>query len=371
MDAALPLVEACDSMDIQLAYRVSLDDDNQALVAHIPYGCVFLRRISIREVPRLRVSGLVLPVKSFKFWFRGLDCEQVQNKYQTAGIIDRRVISLQRSTMSKRPLTLPYVSKTGAPEPDLFDTAGDVKLPGPAYDDGSDLEAEEPEGFEIEKQPLDARLSHLWRQFVSDVTSKSPAPRKRTEPSYLKITEDQRTSASEEMYKNIRLDKIFRCVYYKIGSKEDWRASFDCMFPPVGFQTSSSIQSYPTCQYFKTWMRMLEDNRYSGKEIEKIREIFFDRVFKWTWMPRAEADRMWPTSVAKPSKDRLIQWPLSERRSPAPQILLHLGDKPLFGPVGGVDEDEDEDEDEDVDVDVNVEMRDVAYHRREEEEESD
>ncbi|KAJ3566668.1 hypothetical protein NP233_g6858 [Leucocoprinus birnbaumii] len=361
MDAALPLVEACDSTDLQLAYRVSLDDDNQALVAHIPYGCVFLRRISIRQVPRLRVSGLVLPVKSFKFWFKGLDREQVQNRYQTAGIIDRRVVRLQRSTMSKRPLTLPYINKSGAPELDLFNTAGDVKLPGPVYDDSSDMEAEEPEVAEIENQPLDARLSHLWHQFVSDVTSKSPAPRKRTEPSYLKITEDQRTSGSEEMYKNIRLDKIFRCVYYKIGSKQDWRASFDCMFPPVGFQTSLSIQSYPTCQYFKTWMRMLEDNMYSGKEIEKIRDLFFDRVFEWTWMPKAEADRMWPTSVSKPSKDRLIRWPVAERRSPGPQILLHLGDKPLFGPVDGVDEDEDE----------SVEMRDVVHYRREEEEESE
>ncbi|KAJ3564156.1 hypothetical protein NP233_g8478 [Leucocoprinus birnbaumii] len=360
MDAALPVIEAYESNDLQLAYRVRIED-NDSLVAHIPFGCIFFRRINASEVPRLRVSGPVLPVKSFKFWFNGLDREGVKSKYQTTGFIDRRVIQLTRSTLAKRALTLPYINNTGAPEPDLFHVPDDVQLPPPVFDDGSDIEEQQPEISALEQGPLDTRLSHLWRQFVSDVTSKSPSPRKRTEPSYLKLTDDQRTSGSDEIYRTIRLDKIFRCVYYKFGTEEDWRASFDCMFPPVGFQTSSSTQTYGTCQYFRTWLEMLEENRFNCKEIEKIRDLFFARVFKWDWMPKAEADRMWATSVAKPSKDSLIQWPVIEKRLPAPQILLHVGEAPLFGPVIGEVEDEGEGE----------ERADTIHLRREEEEDSD
>ncbi|KAJ3555821.1 hypothetical protein NP233_g12116 [Leucocoprinus birnbaumii] len=358
MDAALPLVEAYESNDMQLAYRVRIRD-NDNLIAHIPFGCVFFRRMIVSDVPRLRVAGLVLPLKSFKFWFNGLDRDGVQSKYQTTGIIDRRVIELTRSTMSKRPLTLPYINTTGAPEPDLFNVADDVKLPAPVFDDGSDIEEQQPELPAFEQGSLDARLSHLWRQFVSDVTSKSPSPRKRTEPSYLKITNVQRMSGSEDIYKTIRLDKIFRCVYYKFGTREDWRASFDCMFPPIGFQTSSTTQTYPTCQYFKTWLQMLEENRFDGKAIEKIRNVFFERIFEWDWMPRAEADRMWSTSASKRSKDSLIRWPVTEKRLPAPQILVHCGEPPLFGPVPGEVDEED------------AEMRDTVRVRREEEEESE
>ncbi|KAJ3563511.1 hypothetical protein NP233_g8898 [Leucocoprinus birnbaumii] len=316
MDAAMPLVEACDSNDLQLAYRVSLDDDNHALVAHIPFGCVFFRRMNTDGVPRLRVSGLVLPGKSFKFWFHGRDRDQVQKKYQTAGIIDRSVIELNRSTMSKRTLTFPYINRTGKPEPDLFNVSRDVKLPPPVYDDGSDIDVEQPELPEFDQKPLDARLSFLWRQFVSDVTSKSPSPRNAHRAV---ISQDYKRSAPLRKRKNIQ----------NHSSRQD--LSLCLLQTCIAGGVEGKFRLYvPT-----SWIsNVLVDPELS--ELSVLQNL--DELFGWSWMPKAGADRMWLTSVAKPGKASFIRWPEPDSRSPAPLILLHAGDPPVFGRADSEDE---------------------------------
>lgn len=196
MDAALPIIEASDAIDLHLAYRATIHPDNHKRIAYIPFGCVFFRRMIVGDVPRLRLSGPILPAKSFKFWFKGLDKDQVQAKYQNAGFVDRNIVALTRFTTNKqRPV--PYINMTGAAEPDLFNLAEQgVALAPPTFDDASDVE-DRPSTPDAEPQGIDAQISQLWRQFVVDVTSKSPNPRGSANSSYLKLDENERRSGNE------------------------------------------------------------------------------------------------------------------------------------------------------------------------------
>jgi len=355
MDAALPLTEASLATDSTLAYRASIHPDNDKRIAHNPFRCVFFRRMITLDVPRLRVGGPILPLKSFKFFFNNMDVDQVRAKYQTTGFVDRNIVALSRFTTNRQRMTA-YLPEPGTVEPTIFNLANEgFQLAVPAHDNGSDREMSPASENDVED--IDTEISQLWRQFVMDLTCKSPNQRGSTNPSYLKLNEVQRRTGSEAPYHNNRFDEIFTAVYYKDASEKEWETSFRWLLPPLGHQSSTAVQNYRQSPYYQKWMQMLEANAQEPAVIERIRKEFWDRIRTWSWIPKAESDKMWPTSVNKPSKRAFIRWPPSDRRDPAPIILLRHGIVPDFRPA--------------VVLNIGVRHADMPVPVQEEEEESE
>lgn len=342
MQAILPVTEADDIDQSALAFNVPLrstfQHDDYTLSRSVPYnphGGIFLRRIIITSpVPRMRYGGPELSEASFKFWFKVDTPRELKGKYQDMGVVDREVLRARRPTTAKSKLPL-YVNFTGAPEPTLFQLGElEIALAAPIADDASDVpDRRSPSPEDLEPRGADTRLSTLWRQFVSDITSKSPSPRSRSEPSYVRLTEIQRRSGSEAPFMNLRLSETFRAVWYKRVEEECWRTAFNWLFPPFGTLVSADSQGYTQCPYFRQWFQIMDENRRDLPLIERIRDQLFARLLRWNWIPFSGSDKMWPTSAKKKCANKFTRWPPAPGRPPAPLILLKLGARPEFPDV--------------------------------------
>ncbi|KAJ3555369.1 hypothetical protein NP233_g12227 [Leucocoprinus birnbaumii] len=301
MDAALPVKVAADVLDEQLAYPVSTNETNTQHVAYIPFGYVFLRRM--------------LCAKAFLYFF-GMDIVQLKRDFQHSGFVDNDVIE-----ETSRSLHL---------------AEKEYELPRPVIDDGSDVDESERPPTPDPANPddtIDDELAQLWRQFVSDLTSKSPNPRGGAVlPSYMKLTRTQRYSGSEDPYNNLHLYEIWTDVHYRNASEDDWDVSFNNLFPPLGFKSSTRKQGYKNSPYYLRWMEILELNVDNAGLVEAIRSEFRKRVFAWKWMPKAESDKMWVTSSKKDGKKAFLRWPPSDKQAAAPFILLKQDAVPVFEP---------------------------------------
>lgn len=350
MRATLPLTEDHNTILDYLAYntRVAPDwqheeeeSDPEEVFSDVgvpwnPYGCVFFRRIVLQEdgaeAPRFRLGGRGISHPSFQFWFDGRNKDYIQAKYQRTGILSRRAVANIRSTTNKRS-HVQYVNFTGAPEPALFQLgAQGYSLPPPDLGQASDV-IDRPSPPPDELEDIDARTSNLWRQFVMDITSKSPNQRGMANPSHLRLDNRQRSSGDDSPYRNIRLPEVFNAVWYRRSTTEQWRTSFNWLLPRPGHRTTDGVQNYHTCLYYRTWMRMLEENQDNVDVINAIRNAFWDRIQQWRWIPHAQSDKMWPTSAKKPSSKDFTRWPPAPNRPPAPHILLRRGEDPILEPL--------------------------------------
>ena len=112
-------------------------------------------------------------------------------------MLDKAALIGKRATTNKRVMP---VYRAEEEEPDLFTLGarGHV-LPPPTLDDGSDIDDWDspPPEQPAPGQSIDSLLSNVWRQFIIDITGKSPNPKGITNPSYLLLTDVQRQSATE------------------------------------------------------------------------------------------------------------------------------------------------------------------------------
>jgi hypothetical protein len=342
MDAALPLSEAEGLNTDVLAYNTfrraawqEEEDEGEedriprTRVPYIPNGCVFFRRLMIGEiVPRLRIGGTLLAESAFKFWFDGMTIDEVKAMYQRSGVIPRSALAARRPTNKGRmPI---YTNLTGAPEPTLFDLQRQGhKLPPPVLDNGSDIEDRSSPPPDEEPATIDTFLTGLWRQFIIDVIFKAPNPRGNINPSYLKLSADQRREAKDDIFKNLTLSDLFTDVAYRNGSTQDWTRAFKWLFPEPGFKTTSAIQNYPSCPYFKKWMNFIE-NPDDLEVVTASRQQIWKKIKTLRWIPDAQQDKMWSTKAAR----GFTRWPdstgSSGRDAAAPRILLWGNGVPVF-----------------------------------------
>jgi hypothetical protein len=255
MDAVLPITDAEGVPRDILAYDTSVrpewqeeeeeEGSDHGGVPYNPYGCLFLRRLVVREVPRLRYGGRLLPPPAFKFWF-GVTREEVLIKYMKTGIVDKKAAAMTRPATNKRRIPT-YVNLSDAPEPNLFNLeAQGHSLPSPVIDDGSDVDDRPPTP---EPPTVDGFLSTLFRQFMIDLTMKSPNPRGITNPSYMKLTNEERQKLREDIYQSLVLSDTFTAVAYRNASAADWERAFKWLFPMPGYKTTDGVQNYPGCPY--------------------------------------------------------------------------------------------------------------------------
>jgi len=125
-----------------------------------------------------------------------------------------------------------------------------LHLESMADDTGSDLNSETSLGSQNE-QDIDHIISDLWHQMVIDIKSKAPNQGKATAPSYLVIDDNQRVSPDEAIFHNSNLPDVFRSVWFRKRSKEEWQ-TFNCLLPRTLAVRHSNIQNYQQCRYFKT-----------------------------------------------------------------------------------------------------------------------
>lgn len=290
MDAVLPITDADGVRPDILAYNTSVrpewqeeeeeeeDGSDRKRVPYNPYGCVFLRRLMVGDVPRLRFGGRLLPAPAFKFFF-GVTREEVLIKYMKTGIVDKKAAAISRPATNKRRIPT-YINLSDAPEPDLFDlSAQGHSLPPPVQDDGSDVDDRPPTP---DPPTVNGFLSTLFRQFLIDLTMKSPNPRGNTNPSYMKLTKVERRKPREDIYQSLVLLNTFTAVAYRNASVTDWDRAFKWLFPKPGYQTTDGVQNYPGCPYFITWMDFIANPQNPPELIRDAREGIWKRLREWS-----------------------------------------------------------------------------------------
>ncbi|KAF8057086.1 hypothetical protein FPV67DRAFT_1430835 [Lyophyllum atratum] len=346
LNAILPVTEAVDVDDDTIAYNGARrpaaaeeeeeeeeeegEEENRRppdRVAYNPYGCVFFRHMMLGQTPRLRYGGPVLSGVAFRALFKMTPLE-VDRKYNISGIVGRELIVRARSTTSKSKMVA-YANFTGAPQPNLFNlTAGGHTLPPPSFDDGSDVEDRSSPAPEDQPADLDAFVSDVYRQFLVDIAVKSPNPKGISNPSYLKLDTQQRRAAREDIYSNLLLSDVWRCVAYRHGSSDDWSRAFKWLFPMRGVETREDNQ-YAKCPYYIKWLKFVNNNEVTSATVNTTRNEIWKRIRRWEWMPDAQQDKIWPTRFL-PKFTR--QPPAATRvgAKPAPRILLKTGAMPEF-----------------------------------------
>ncbi|RDB19057.1 hypothetical protein Hypma_014471 [Hypsizygus marmoreus] len=349
MDTVLPITEAEGVTRDVLAYNTAIRGDweeeeeeeeeedggavSHARVAYNPYGCVFLRRMQIGDVPRLRYGGPALVGLAFKHWFSGMTIKEVELKYTKTGIIDKSAVANIRFTTNKGKMPM-YVNWTEAPEPDLFNLrARGHSLPPPAVDDGSDIEDREDPNPDEPKPTIDAFLSQLWRQFTIDLAGKSPNREGSSRASYFRLNVVQRRQGNDDIYKNLTFSEIFTGVAYRNAPASDWQRAFKWLFPPPGSTPTNSAQNYPSCPYYIKWLAFMAENENNPALVKDARDALWKRLRTWSWIPDAQQDKMWPTTGRK----GFTRWPPGVKPDGKPEaaarVLLKEHGKPLFPPV--------------------------------------
>jgi hypothetical protein len=344
MDAVLPLTDPNLVSKVVLAYPTSAaarteqdeddtrpdeqeeEDEQPNRVPHNPHGCIFLRHILSTQVPRFAAGGRALTPSAIKYWF-GAYPDQLPATYRRTRRVEKHALVGQRVTTNKM---LPPAYRAQGGEVDLFQLGdqGHVLPPltlNPTPDD--DRRSPTPQ-----ERNLDGFLSLLWRQFAIDIVAKSPNPHGAGNPSYLRLSETQRQTVTEDLYRNLSLSQIFRSVAYKTGSQNDWERAFKWLFPERGFVMTAKIQNYRQCRYFNMWIDFLQDDNNGDALVNDARQELRARLGTWQWLPDAQQDRMWTTKV----HSGFTHWPPSNDPRNAPRILLQRRAKPDFTRLGGM-----------------------------------
>jgi hypothetical protein len=325
MEAVLPLTDGSDADSDTLFYPARAlaedveeeeeeEDEDVSVVPYNPFGVTFLRRIKVDVgVPRMRAGGRYLTPPAFKHLFRATE-EEIRYKYFSVGLIPNELTLQARVVTNKKKFTPTYVNFSAEPEPVLFNLAQKGHtLPPPPEDGGSDIETDtEPDQNDSD---IDISVSQMWRQFLIDIAVKTPVARGSTSPSYLKLSEGERTSVGEDLYKNGTLSDMWRACQYKLASPEDWNRAFDHLFPSKNHVMSATVQNYRQCKYYIKWKEICATADESS--VAGIRRQLKKKVNTLLWIPHACQDKLWPTSQLS----KFICLP-PNLKGPAPRILI-------------------------------------------------
>lgn len=270
------------------------DDEEDLNIADIPYnpfGVIFLRRIQVYDVPRMRAGGPGLSISGFLFFF-DKSMEEIKFIYASTGIRPRVPASQRRAITNKVKRTPTYINPAAEPDVPIFNLSEmGHELPPPVVDDGSDVEDELVDG--PDHRGINAQISTLWKQFLMDMVIKSPTKQGAKQP-YCKLTQEQRLTVGEEPFENLMLSDTWNACQYKLASRDDWKRAFDHLFPPQDYVTSSTVQNYLQCQYYLKWKDLCATVK--KETIHAIRAKFRGRLSTFKWIPHACADKLWVTS---------------------------------------------------------------------------
>ena len=289
-----------------------------------PYGLVFFRRIDVGPncpLPNLGKGTPELPDNAFFFFFRSSKVDIYLDL--TSSVLVKPTNSLRTQNKSQR--TKMYINEGQNPPTNDFNLeARGIRCASPVYyedesgaNDGDDHVNPRTVNVSDPSDPIDVKLTKIWRQFLLDVTSKAPNFRDGARPSYCKLSLAERMVVNQKTYQNSMLSDYFLDCQWKVVENKDWQLIFDRLFPKIGKDLIGKVQNYMSTRYYPAWIALRDAEtpevfNACRKEIKKS----FDQLF---WMPFAQTDRIWHSrymaSFQRP--------PPLNRQVPSPLIYIN------------------------------------------------
>jgi hypothetical protein len=352
MDAVLPHISRAGADPDILAYgRPSEDDDDSShdddstdseadqpprqrrrtsnTVPAMPYGLLFLRHIRVGSsypVPRFdRDNNGRISISAFKFFF-GMELEEVETEFFRKGL-SRPPNPNRVPNKAKR--TLKYIPPDDEDRIDFNVSRRGVELMEVPLDHGSDLENNSHGGDDLgindDATDIDTALTHLWRQFLLDLTAKAPNQKGAANPSYCKLSVEERHLVTDATYQNQVLSDYFLDCQWKIPSQKEWTMVFNRLWPAK--LDHITAQNYKQTTYFPSWIKRLDD--LDERDIPTVRQALRERFDKLYWVPFAQSDRIWGTKYMQGfTKSSGV-----DRKKAAPQIFLNpRANRPIWQP---------------------------------------
>lgn len=293
------------------------------MVPGFPYGLIFLRPIRLGDahpVPRLGTDRMYMSSKAFKYFFK-VDLEDVEAHYFRPPVV-QAANPLRVQNKVKR--TVIYVDWEEENTRDFDLARRGIRLPSTERDLGSDVDENEQPVVEEGDGDIDARVTQIWRQFLLDITSKSPNKKAAWEPAYCVLSQAQRLAVNEETYKNRTLSAYFRDCQWKVAERGEWEENFNKLFPGADRGVLyGKVQNYGSAKYYGDWAKLKEAvDADAFTQIRDAVKVKYNRLF---WMPAAQSDRIWKTKYDH-------RFSKSSREPPekaAPMVLLN-GLPPLW-----------------------------------------
>jgi hypothetical protein len=289
-----------------------------------PYGLVFLRRVRVGKdypVPRLQQENVYLTSKAFRYFFK-VDFEDVETEYFRKGVVQG---ANPQRVPNKGKRTVTYVNWNEEDNTRDFELARrGIRLPSAERDIGSDIDEDDRPIVEAGDGDVDARLTQIWRQFLLDITSKSPNIKGACEPAYCVLSQADRLTVTEETYKNRTLSSYFRDCQWKVAERGEWEENFNKLFPGLDRGVLyGKVQNYGSAKYYGDWAKLKEAvDPASFTRIRDAVKVKFNQLY---WMPAAQSDRIWKTKL----DSRFKKSSGVPREQAAPMVLLN-GRPPLW-----------------------------------------
>ncbi len=298
------------------------DDDNDdgppsSTVPCASYGLVFFCNMRIPPavpIPRLEVSPWRLSDEAFLFFFKK-DPETMRRQIQPIGIINPEDLPATRIGGNRKKIT-PRCMEDEHIEPRTNLAQQGFQLVAWTKDDGSDLE----DAFDQQPEVLhpDLRLAKIINQFWKDLVVKSPNPKSPMEPSYLKLSREERMETDCDLFKRKDIPQLFTCFYYRRAAEKDWSEAFNRLFPQKNHQLAGkSIQHYKSCTYYRDWKALIA--LQNQETVNAMRFGLKKEIYKLNWLPEPSVDRIWTSK--RPRSDKYRVFP-PDHTGPAPIILI-------------------------------------------------
>ncbi|TEB22046.1 hypothetical protein FA13DRAFT_1641948 [Coprinellus micaceus] len=189
-----------------------------------------------------------------------------------------------------------------------------------------DLELPNMNGLSIDDSAppinLPQSVNEIFRQFFVDVLNIAPNSRNATGGTAMRLTEDERSVATIEVFQEVNLARILNTCRWMRAPEAIWKDVFNKLFPAKGDESTDPRQNYQRCSYYRRWNELAaaaDDHAF-----EVIRESLWSTAFQEIyWLPHAKSDRIWETRDRVKSHRYTQFFPNQEEGVPIPCIIIN------------------------------------------------
>jgi hypothetical protein len=212
-----------------------------------------------------------------------------------------------RRTNNRRPnnLTVQDV-RVGAPVPrERFDLVARGVMLQPIFQDepeprGADLdpESDDEDDDREDHRSIDQIVEDMWTSMPYEVMAQSANERSATAPSYTLLSNAQILQTTTALFNRTDLRGVWDAAYFRVVTEKEWQAICWRLFPDKFFvPTADPFMHYPNMRYWNDWKKVR--TRLSLGDVKIVRKELLKRFKTLLWVPRAESDRVWRTSLAR------------------------------------------------------------------------
>jgi hypothetical protein len=158
------------------------------------------------------------------------------------------------------------------------------------------------EDQDVQQEGIDDVAARIWRQFPYDLFENAPNHRSNRQGSHLLLSEQQRSQATIEVFKDTDLSQLFSRVVVKVVKPEKWQnLEFKRYFPAKGFVVPTRLQNFPRMRYFQEWNTLMDSLSHDDAQV--VRDSFWNIFKTFKWLPLTDTDRIWNTKKVKPTNE--------------------------------------------------------------------